>query len=137
MPRFVIFTIFLFIIFLIIWAWVFIKLEPGPVLHNLAFVILAFINSTLAITLFLFFLRTTFKNRLKNWLGKHVMPIEAGSQRMIFRSSFKMAWIISLFFSVLVFLKVIELFSVFNLAVLIAIVIISAIYIYLRSRGII
>jgi len=46
-----------------------------------------------------------------------------------------MAALISAFVSLLLFLRIIELFTLFNFSLLLAMIVIGAVYLYLRARG--
>ena len=134
MPRFIFFSLIVLGFFLYLWLWLVNHTEPGQVLTSFLFSLLTFINLTIIIAIFLYIVRTAGKNRFKKWLERPIQNLETGEQRILYRRSLKMAAVISAFVSLLLFLRISELFTLFNFSLLLAIVIISAFYLYLKTR---
>lgn len=135
MPRFIFASFLVLSLFLYLWLRLINNTEPGQVLVSFLFSLLTFINLTIITAIFLYVVRTAGKNRLKKWLERPIQSLETNEERILYRRCLKMAALISAFVSLLLFLRIIELFTLFNFSLLLAMIVIGAVYLYLRARG--
>lgn len=125
MPRFIIGNLICLIISLTTLIWLVMSREPGTFWVNFFFSILVFINLTLIIGLLLFFIKTKIAILTNN-------PLKS-DRRVLYRNGLKIASIIALFVSLLVFLKINTLFTLLNIVLAAAIAVTLTFYLYFKA----
>jgi hypothetical protein len=132
MPRFLFSVIIATIFSIIILAIFAVKTEPESIIVNFIFSFFVFVTLSLVIALAFFFLRTGVKSFVYRKTRRLEEILSVGEQRLLFRRSFKMAVPIAGFLGIIVFLRTNQILTVFNLVILLAIIVLGAIYIRTR-----
>lgn len=103
------------------------KTTQANLLKDLIFTVLLFIASSLTLSLILYFTRVLILKLIRR--GKIKFEEENFVDlRPVFRRSFKMAAVICAFITILAFLKLEDLLNLFNFALLLAIIVLGAIW---------
>lgn len=132
MPRFLFSVIIATIFSIAILAIFAVKTEPESIIVNFIFSFFVFVTLSLVISLAFFFLRTAVKSFVYRKTRRLEETLSVGEQRLLFRRSFKMALPIAGFVGIIVFLRTNQILTVFNLIILLAIIVLGAIYIRTR-----